>query len=152
MAARSSLDMLIELARDRVDSAGRKLGTLNSRCLDNEQKLNLLLAYRADYQTRLQQSAAGGMDTMAWRNFQAFMHKLDAAIAEQRLALATAQQTAAAGRDEWMAEQRKLKSFDTLSSRYQRQMQQREAKREQRDQDEFAMAAHRRRSTAADER
>jgi flagellar FliJ protein len=151
MARSDSLEMLIDLARDRVDTAGRKLGLLNSRKLDNEQKLELLLAYRSDYQARLQQCASGGMDIMAWRNFQAFMHKLDAAIAEQRVALQNAQHTAEAGRTEWMAEQRRLKSFDTLSVRQQRKVQHREAKREQRDQDEFAMAAYRKRAASGDD-
>ena len=141
-----------DLARDRADAAGRKLGELNSVRTENERKLQLLLSYRDDYRARFQQVASGGIDMAAWHNFHAFMHKLDAAISEQRKLLESAEHGAEAGRTAWLSERRKVKSYDTLTLRRGREALVRENRREQREQDEFALAAQRRRPAKRDAR
>ena len=134
-----SLKMLLDLAQNRSDAAAAELGRLNSREQEAEQKLRLLLGYRQDYQVRFQEFAKNGMDQTEWRNFRAFMVKLDAVIAEQRKVLANSRNSRLAGNNEWRAQQRKLKSYDTLSPRHERAESQRAAKREQREQDEQAI-------------
>jgi flagellar FliJ protein len=144
MATSFSLKMLLDLAQNQSDAAARRLGQLNSQEQGAEQKLRLLLAYRHDYQVRFQDLARNGIDQAGWRNFMAFMGRLDAAIAEQRKAVTTTRNCKEAGRNEWRAQQRKLKSFDTLSQRHKRAEFLRAAKHEQREQDEHAAksAAH----------
>jgi len=51
MPTSSSLKMLLDLAQNRSDAAARRLGELNSREQEAEQKLRLLLGYRQDYQS-----------------------------------------------------------------------------------------------------
>ena len=136
MPTSSSLKMLLNLARNRSDAAARRLGELNSREQEAEQKLRLLLGYRQDYQVRFQEFAKNGIDQAEWRNFREFMGKLDAAIAEQRKAVANSRNRMQAGRTDWHAQQRQLKSYDTLSQRQARAETLRAAKREQREQDE----------------
>ena len=131
-----SLKVLLDLAQSRSDAAARKLGRLNSQEQEAEQKLRLLLGYRQDYQVRFQEFAKNGIDQAEWRNFRAFMGKLDAAIAEQHKAVASSRNNMQAGRTDWHDQQRKLKSYDTLSQRHERAESLREAKREQREQDE----------------
>ncbi len=134
-----SLKMLLGLAQHRSDAAARKLSRLNSLEQQTEQKLRLLLGYRHDYQVRFQEFAKNGIDQTEWRNFRAFMGKLDAAIAEQRKAVANSRGNMQAGRIDWHDQQRQLKSFDTLSQRNQRVESRRAARLEQRDQDEQAI-------------
>ena len=131
-----SLKMLLDLAQNRSDAAARRLGELNSREQEAEQKLRLLLGYRQDYQVRFQEFAKNGIDQTEWRNFREFMGKLDAAIAEQRNAVTNSRNRMQAGRTDWHAQQRQLKSYDTLSQRQARAEFRRAAKREQREQDE----------------
>jgi flagellar FliJ protein len=150
MSDPSSLKMLLDLARDRADAAGRKLGELNTKRADDERKLQLLLSYREDYRARFQQAASGGIDTGAWRNFHAFMHKLDTAIAEQRKCVESSEHVVEQGRNAWLSEQRKVKSFDTLTLRRGHEVRVKEARREQRDQDEFAQTARRHRAAKHD--
>lgn len=138
----SSLKKLLDLAQIRSDAAARRLGELNSQEQGAEKKLRLLLGYRLDYQVRFQEFARTGMDHAAWRNFLAFADRLDTAIAEQRQVVAKSQNCVQAGRNEWHAQQRKLKSFETLSQRDGRAESVRTAKREQRDQDEQSMKSH----------
>lgn len=136
MPTSSSLKLLLDLAQNRNDAAARRLSELNSREQESEQKLRLLTGYRQDYQIRFQEFARNGIDQAEWRNFREFMGKLDAAIAEQRKAVANSQSRMQAGRTDWQAQQRQLKSYDTLSQRQARAETLREAKREQREQDE----------------
>ena len=137
-----SLKMLLDLAQNRSDAAARRLGELNSREQEAEQKLRLLLGYRQDYQVRFQEFAKNGIDQAEWRNFREFMGKLDAAIAEQRKTVANSRNRMQAGRTDWHAQQRQLKSYDTLSQRQERAEILRAAKREQREQDEQTIKAH----------
>ena len=136
MPTSSSLKMLLDLAQNRSDAAARRLGELNSREQEAEQKLRLLVGYRQDSQVRFQEFAKTGIDQTEWRNFREFMGKLDAAIAEQRKAVTNSRNRMQAGRTDWHAQQRQLKSYDTLSQRQARAETLRAAKREQREQDE----------------
>lgn len=136
MPTSSSLKMLLDLTQNRSDAAARRLGELNSREQEAEQKLRLLLGYRQDYQVRFQEFAKNGIDQAAWRNFREFIGKLDAAITEQRNAVENSRNRMQAGRTDWHAQQRQLKSYDTLSQRQERAETLRAAKREQREQDE----------------
>ena len=115
----SSLKLLLELAQQQTDSSAKKLGKLSFQQQEAEKKLNLLLQYRHNYQSHLQNSIAQGIDHMEWLNFIAFMNKLDAAINEQRQAVLHAQNKRIAGGNEFLSHQRKLKSYDTLSQRQQ---------------------------------
>ncbi len=142
----SSLKLLLELAQQQTDSSAKKLGKLSFQQQEAEKKLNLLLQYRHNYQSHLQNSIAQGIDHMEWLNFIAFMNKLDAAINEQRQAVLHAQSTRIAGSNEFLSHQRKLKSYDTLSQRQQYAENQQQTKYEQKLQDEFASNAFSRNS------
>lgn len=132
------LDKLVDLAQQKTDDAARVLAALNAGEQDAQHKLGLLLAYREDYRTRFRKSAGAGIDPATWRNFRVFLDALDAAIAEQRKVVAESQRGVRAGRRRWLAEQQRLKSFDTLALRLQRARTQRTVRAEQREQDEQA--------------
>ncbi len=139
MATKSSLKVLLELAQQQADASAKNLGKLNSQQQEAEKKLNLLLQYRHNYQSHLQNSTEKGMDNIEWLNFIAFMDKLDAAITEQRQAVLYAQNKRVTGNDEFLSHQRKLKSYDTLSQRQQRTENQKQIQQEQKALDEFAL-------------
>lgn len=138
MAKNFSLQVLRDLAQRHTDAAARDLGLLHAQGQDLERQLQLLQQYREDYQARFRESLQRGMDPTGWRNFQEFMNRLDAAIAEQHEALAHSSHRIQAGQAEWRAQQRKLKSYDTLTQRHVRSEARRTGKLEQREQDEHA--------------
>ena len=78
------LQPLLDLASTRTDEAARKLGELVAAERDVEQKLKMLEDYRAEYHERFVQAARDGLSPDAWRNYSAFIAKLDDAIAAQR--------------------------------------------------------------------
>lgn len=113
-----SLQPLMNLAQHQNDSATRKLGQLNKKQQSTQQQLDLLLQYRKDYQTRLQEATLNGMNPAELRNFQQFINKLDEAISQQLKAVEQSKASTQAGRGEFNTAQRKLKSYDTLQQRH----------------------------------
>lgn len=131
-----TLKTLLDLAQNRSDAAAARLGKLNAQEQSAEQKLQLLIEYQKDYQSRLQEHIKNGLSQAEWLNFRAFMGKLDTAIAEQRKTVANSKNNVQIGRIDWHAQQHKLKSFDTLSQRHRLAELYRASKLEQREQDE----------------
>ena len=132
------LQPLLDLANSRMDDAARKLGELIASEHAVEDKLKLLQAYRKEYQDRFVETARNGIGPDAWRNFSAFLGKLDDAIAQQQLIVSDSRQRTVQGQQEWVDQRNKVKAFDTLSHRHQSQQARKEAKQEQRLTDEHA--------------
>jgi flagellar FliJ protein len=139
MPTKPSLQTLIELAQGRSDTAARKLGALNSRQLENAEKLKLLLQFRADYETQYLESARRGMGSAGLSNFQQFLIRLEQAIAQQEQALAKLNAQRHNSEVEWQASRREFKAYDTLSRRYAAAEAREQQRREQRQCDEHAL-------------
>ena len=131
-----SLQPLVHLAQQKNEAATRKFGQLNQQQQAVQAKLDTLLQYRKDYQTRFQEAVQNGMSQSDLRNFQDFIQRLDEAIAQQRNANEHARTQVQVGRSELQDAQRKMKSFDTLAQRHLESEKKLAAKVEQRQQDE----------------
>lgn len=133
------LQTLLKLAQDGSDAAAMQLGVVNGHDRDMQARLQLLLDYRGEYTARLTRVAQTGMHSAGLRNFREFMDKIDVAIAQQRELVAASGREVETGQHHWRAQQRKLKSFDTLSQRHHSAERKCEARQEQKDQDDFAL-------------
>jgi flagellar protein FliJ len=140
MTKHSALDTLMELAQLRTDEAAKRLGALNAQGVDMEAKLDLLAQYRNEYHARFQASMQQGITASDWRNYQDFLDKLDAAIAQQREMVASMRQRVEASEVAWQSARRTLKSYGTLAQRQARVREQRMARHEQKETDERARA------------
>ncbi|MEC5396437.1 flagellar export protein FliJ [Uliginosibacterium sp. H1] len=138
MTRQSPLEALIDMAKDRVDSATRRL----AECLAGErtaaEKLQLLTDYREEYRKRYMEAVRNGMGPADMRNYSAFLAKLDDAILQQQQVTDHQKRLTVAGQQQWMQERNRLKAFDTLSQRQLQQQQRKENKQEQRQSDEHA--------------
>lgn len=139
MSKRFPLQPLLDLAQQGCDAAAMRLGVLNGHDREMRRRLQLLLEYRGEYTSRLARIAESGMHSVGWRNFHDFIDKIDAAIAQQRELVAAARVQVESGQSQWYAQQRRLKSFDTLSRRHTLEEQKSESRLEQKEQDEFAL-------------
>jgi flagellar FliJ protein len=140
-ASSSTLDTLIDLATDERDAAAVALGRLQQAHQVSEQKLEALISYRSEYQRRLDEALAAGMSMQTLQNYQRFVASLEQAIEQQRQALGHSERRVESGSDDWRARQRRLRSFDVLATRRRESAQKIEARREQRQTDEFASRA-----------
>ncbi len=133
------LQPLLDLAQTGSDAAAMQLGVVNGHDRDMQQRLQLLLEYRSEYTARLASVAQAGMHSVGWQNFREFIDKIDAAIEQQRELVAAAKREVETGQRHWHTQQRRLKSFDTLSQRHSSAERKSEARQEQKEQDEFAL-------------
>ena len=144
MSAETPLDVLINLAQDKLDEAGRNLAELGDRRREAQGQLNTLDGYRADYTKRLQSTTEQGVSAPNYHNFRQFIATLDEAISQQNTIIAQIDVRLEEGRQRWHDEKRRLNSYETLKTRQIRQMQYREQRREQRASDEISAGLYRR--------
>jgi flagellar FliJ protein len=138
MASTQQLETLIDLARRETDDAAKRLGAALKAVSEAEEKLNMLVGYRDEYGRRFDATQQAGITPMAYRNFQAFMEKLDNAIKGQQEVLRHSQQRGELEKGKWQAAERKRVSYATLRDRATVKAQQAEAKRDQKAMDEHA--------------
>ena len=138
MANRSALDTLIELTQREVDDAAKRLGAAIRAADETEQKLTMLLGYRDDYAIKLDAAQVNGITPMAYRNFVAFLDKLDNAINGQREVVKHAHHKSGVEKAAWQESERKRMSYRTLSDRAAAEALRLENKRDQKQMDEHA--------------
>jgi len=138
MASPSQLATLIDLAQRETDDCAKRLGAALKALDDCQQKLQMLAGYRDDYAQRFEASMANGITPMAYRNFQAFMLKLDSAITGQQQVVNHAQARSEHEKASWQTAERKRMSYTTLNNRAQEQALKLENKRDQKAMDEHA--------------
>ncbi len=141
MASLSALTTLVDLAARDAEDAAKKLGACVRQREEASQKLDLLTQYRDDYAKRCQADMASGIGAAQFNNFQVFMGKLDQAISGQRQVVDDFARRADQARARWMACEQKKLSYSTLGERAAQQLLQRENKRDQKANDEFASRA-----------
>ena len=138
MANTSALDTLIELAQRDSDAAARRLGAALKAVEEAEAKLQMLLGYRDDYANKLDQAQMAGITPFAYRNFVAFIDKLDNAINGQREVLKHANYRSEQEKKAWQESERKRLSYRTLNERAAAEALKIENKRDQKMMDDHA--------------
>lgn len=146
MPRRFPLQPLVDYTQSQTDDAAKRLALLKARWQAAEDKLQQLHFYRQEYQERLAQASRRGMSVTALLDYRAFLAKLETAIEQQKGEVARCQGDWERGKEEWMAQRRKLKAYQTLERRHHAREAKREAKQEQKEQDESARHAFERKS------
>ncbi len=136
-----SFATLIQVAEARTSDATIKLGQLNARLTESEQKRAVLVNYRDEYRARLDTATMRGAPMGEMSNFRDFLAKLDEAVAQQEAAVAYWRDQIASAHGRWQAERRSLQSFTTLGARRDLVALKARARQEQKQQDEFAASA-----------
>jgi flagellar FliJ protein len=138
MASKAQLETLIDLARRETDDAAKRLGAALKAVDDATQKHQMLAGYRDEYVKRFEEAQAAGITPMAYRNFQAFMEKLDVAVKGQLDLIRHAEYRSAQEKTAWQNAERKRMSYSTLNERAAADALKLENKRDQKQMDEHA--------------
>ncbi|HJV26671.1 MAG TPA: flagellar export protein FliJ [Aromatoleum sp.] len=144
------LKPLLDLTQNRMDEAARRLGELIASEQEGQRKLELLQNYRDEYSERFQEAARNGLSPDAWRNYSAFIGRIDEAIAIQKTQVDRSKQMTAAGQQDWMTQRNKVKAFDTLQKRHEQGESKKAARIEQRQSDEHSAKRFRDREDSAE--
>ena len=139
MAKPFSLQPLLDLMHERVDEAVRRLGERIAAEQSARSRLEILGQYRQEYVDRFRNAQSDGMTPLAWKNYQEFLDKIDTAIAEQSQRVEEAAHATAESRNDWQAQNTRLKALDTLAARQRQNEEHQELRREQKNLDEFAL-------------
>jgi flagellar FliJ protein len=140
----ATLTRLIDRARDKTQAAELRFAGLQRQVEQARGHLDILNRYAEDYSRRLAPRAGGVHDARAHENERVFLTRLQQAIEAQRVELESRQGAAAAGAADLAQCRRRQKSLETLLQRRLDQQRQSEARKEQKDTDEFAQRAHER--------
>lgn len=133
-----SLQPLLEVMQTRADEATRKLGQLIAAEQSQRSRLQMLEQYRDEYAQRMLEATADGITRLILLNYQAFLARIDEAIAQQRTAVENSERSTKDGKDQWQDQNKQLKAIDTLSQRHDARERYKENKQEQKLQDEFS--------------
>jgi flagellar FliJ protein len=130
------------LERGERDSAARALAA-EQRVVEARQRLQELQRYRAEYRASLDGRTAAGIGTVALRDFQAFLGRLDEAIRQQAQIVGRAETERDFERSRWLDAAKQVKAVATVAERWQLEERRETQRHEQREIDERAGARHR---------
>lgn len=138
MTKPAPVETLLNLSKMRLDEATRSLGNLISGERTAAEQLKMLVDYRTEYHARFMAAAQNGIDRDSWRNYQAFLDRLDSTIARAEEAVNLTRQRTVVGQREWLGKKGNVRAYDTLAQRQQAREQYAANHVEQKAQDEFS--------------
>lgn len=138
MASKAQLETLMDLARRETDDAAKRLGVALKAVEDAKQKHQMLVGYQEEYFKRFEAAQAAGITPMAYRNFVAFIEKLETAVRGQLDMIKHAEHRCTQEKAAWQASERKRMSYSTLNDRADAAALKLENKRDQKQMDEHA--------------
>ncbi len=133
---------LLELAQRRLDAATAELQQLAARRQEAESKLAQLRGFLHEYRASLEEGLVTGMELDRVRDFHAFLAKIERAIGLQSAEVERARATWESANERWLALRRDEQALSVLRQRHAAAETLREARRDQKRQDEFAARRH----------
>ncbi|PYF81749.1 MULTISPECIES: flagellar export protein FliJ [Marinomonas] len=130
------MQILVDLAKRKEDSAAQQLARDKAKVLYDEQKLQELREYAEQYES---ERNLLGLSAYLTTNYQHFVTRVQQAIAQQEAAIGRSEQQANMSMRRWLQARTKTKSMDWLKEKNHKAELLVETKQEQRQSDEFAM-------------
>jgi flagellar FliJ protein len=137
----STLLLLIARAKTACDAAQGRFAAARRQQEQARAHLQVLREYAGEYTLRARSRPGDRRDPSAERNQEVFLGRLDVAVQAQERELAAREKTAQAAAAEMALALRRHKSLETLLRRRQEQAQRAQARRDQKQTDEFAQRA-----------
>jgi flagellar protein FliJ len=139
MAAPFGLQTVLELAARRLDVATAELQKLRARLQQAQDKRDQLQGYRGEYEASLAATLAQGLPADRLRDFQAFLAKLARAIEAQGAEVVRCRQAWEEEHQRWLQLRNREQALQVLRARHEHSESVRDARIEQKQQDEFAL-------------
>ena len=138
MASKAQLETLMDLAQRETDDAAKRLGASLKQVEEAKQKYEMLVGFQEEYIKKFEAAQAAGITPMAYRNFVAFIEKLETAVKGQLDMIKHAEYRSQQEKSAWQASERKRMSYSTLNDRADAAALKLENKRDQKAMDEHA--------------
>jgi flagellar protein FliJ len=138
MARGFRLQPVLELAQRRLDAATGQLQKLGVQRAEAQAKLAQLQTFLAEYRATRARELGRGMQPDRLRDFDAFLPKLERAIAQQSAEVERIAGTWETEHRQWLELRNREQALRVLERRHATQQAARDARSEQKQHDEFA--------------
>lgn len=138
MTSTTTLATLIELAEGRKNKAAQEFAQAAAAHSRARERLVLIENYRSDYESRMRNQTGIGLDGTLVGNYARFIQQLTEAVEQQAQEVERCAGHMNATRVAFFGEERKLKSLEILAQRETQRQESTEARRIQKQIDEFA--------------
>ena len=131
------LGVMLRLATEEEQQAGKRLALYNQELRRNEQQLQSLVDYKGSYYGRL--STHSQQTTASILNFYSFLEHLDGAITQQRQLLVQAKLQQQELQKNWQKKQQRVRMIEMIIQKMTHQQYLKAEKLEQQLLDEFSL-------------
>lgn len=135
MTRSKRMEPVKKLADDKADAAAKALAEARRRLEEHVMRLNQLQEFRGQYQMQRTRSGESGIDGFRLRDYNAFVGRIDEAIAQQRQAVAQAEAEVERMRGQWTELLGRARAIDKVVDRYQQDERREDQRKAQRQSD-----------------
>lgn len=141
MAQAFRLQVLLDLSRDRVQAAGAELQRLREHWVEAQGKLDQLTGYQTEYASALQERLSTGIPAHLLADYRLFLDKLAQAVRAQGSEVERRRLSWEQGHARWLKLRQREQALVVLLQRHHAAELLHESRREQKQQDEFALSS-----------
>lgn len=145
MAESFRLQRVLELTDQRLEAATAELNRLRRRLEQERTKYDQLQGFNLEYAAGLQEALKSGMEAHRLRDYREFLDKLARAISAQGGEVERCRKVWEESYQRWLDLRQRHQALDLLKQRFLQQEARQETRREQKQQDEFALKSIRER-------
>jgi flagellar FliJ protein len=139
MAQPFRLQVLLDLARDRLEAASVELQRLRQQWGEAQTKLDQLSGYQTEYAGALQERLSAGIAAHLLSDYRLFLDKLARAIRAQGDEVERRRIAWEQAHVRWLSLRQREQALEVLLQRHRAMQALHESRREQKQQDEFAL-------------
>jgi flagellar protein FliJ len=139
MAQPFRLQVLLDLARDRLEAASAELQRLRQQWGEAQTKLDQLSGYQTEYTGALQERMGAGIPAHLLSDYRLFLDKLSRAIRAQGDEVERRRIAWEQVHVRWLSLRQREQALEVLLQRHRATQALHESRREQKQQDEFAL-------------
>lgn len=132
MVRSKRMEPVKRLADDKADGAAKALAAAQRRLDEQRQRLEQLQEFRNQYQEQRTRSGETGIDGFRLRDYNAFVARIDGAVAQQRDVVAQAEAEVDRARQHWTDLLGRARALDKVVGRYQQEERRDDERRAQR--------------------
>lgn len=134
----NALQILVDQAAERADKTAQALAKTRQKLAQSQEKMNMLETYRNECQNNIHTQSVAGITGMQLQNQLAYVNKIGLATQQQSAEVAFLSATVQKQLIEWQSCLAEQKKYQALIEREKLKQAQKEAKRDQKMNDEFA--------------
>ncbi|HHF3082972.1 TPA: flagellar export protein FliJ [Vibrio diabolicus] len=142
----NAMEFLLEQTKEREDQAVLALNKARSELEDYYRQVEQIEKYRLDYCQQLIDRGQAGLTASEYGHLNRFLTQLDETLSKQKQAESHFKEQVENSQEYWLTVRKERKSYEWMIEKREKEKQLAEAKREQKQMDEFSTLLYSRRA------